>query len=197
MSQFDDVCHQLLADDNRDYLQRPISHWARQGDRRLPYALLRHTVGEVVETPFADLCSTPGIGPKKIASLLVLLQRAITDGLPKTPIVVSEAAKVASKDHFDADTVSESTWEDWRATVRSRGLEGQMLGQLTPSLRDLPTVIWGATLGEYLDYTLDDLRELKTHGQKRIQTVLEIFYIVHSIFYCTLGEVLNCEHNWY
>ena len=57
-----------------------------------------------------------------------------------------------------------------------------MLGQLTPSLRDLPTVIWSATLGEYLGYTLDDLRDLKTHGQKRIQTVLEVFHIVHSIF---------------
>jgi hypothetical protein len=182
MSQFEDVCHQLFADDNFDYLEKPVSYWARQGDRGLPYALLQRTVREVTETPFANLCSTPGIGPKKIASLLVLLHRALTDGLPKPRIVVAEQAPIASPVDFDADTVSESTWEEWRATVRRRGLENQMLGMLTPSLRDLPTVIWATTLGEYLDNTLDDLRELKTHGRKRIQTVLEVFFIVHSIF---------------
>ncbi len=181
MSQFDDICQQLSADENHDQLKKPISHWARQGDRRLPYALLQHTVGEVINTPFADLCSTPGIGPKKITSLLVLLHRAVTGPAPKTQ-VVAKVAPSPSKDDFDPNTVCESTWEDWRTTVRRRGLENQMLGKLTPSLRDLPTVLWATTLGEYLDYTLDDLRDLKTHGQKRIQTVLEVFFIVHSIF---------------
>ena len=182
MSQFDDVCDQLSADNNIDCLQKPISHWARQGDRRLPYALLRHTVCELINTPFVDLSSTPGIGPKKITSLLVLLNRALTDRGPKTSSVVAEEAPTRSKEVFDADTVSESAWEDWRATVRRRGLENQMLGQLTPTLRDLPTVIWATMLGEYLNYTLADLHDLKTHGQKRIQTVLEVFYIVHSVF---------------
>ena len=69
MSQFDDVRNKLLADDNLDYLQKPISYWARQGDRGLPYALLQLSIREVIETPFADLCSTPGIGPKKITSM--------------------------------------------------------------------------------------------------------------------------------
>ena len=182
MSQFDDVCRQLSGDNNLHYLQKPISHWARQGDRRLPYALLQHTVRELINTPFADLFSTPGIGLKKIASLLVLLHRALTDRGPKTSSVVAEEAQGTSKDVFDANTVSESTWEDWRATVRRRGLENQTLGQLTPSLRELPTVIWMTTLGEYLSYTLADLRDLKTHGQKRIQTVLEVFFVVHSVF---------------
>ena len=53
MSQFDDVCHKLRADDNLDCLQKPISYWARQGDRGLPYALLRLTVREVIDTPLA------------------------------------------------------------------------------------------------------------------------------------------------
>ena len=182
MSQFDGVCRQLSGDNNVDYLHKPISHWARQGDRRLPYALLRHTVSELINTPFSVLSSTPGIGPKKITSLLVLLHRALTDRGPKTSSVVGDEAPATSKDVFDANAVSESTWEVWRATVRRRGLENQMLGQLTPTLRGLPTVIWTTTLGEYLSYTLADLRDLKTHGQKRIQTVLEVFFLVHSVF---------------
>lgn len=181
MTEFDDLCGRFSATTMDDGLHKPISHWARQGDRRLPYALLRRTVHQLINTPFADLASTPGIGPKKIASLLGLLHRALSDQGSTTPTAGAVERPVHSKVDFDANAVSESTWEVWRATVRRHGLEKQMLGQLTPSLRDLPTVIWSTSLGEYLDHTLADVRDLKTHGEKRIQTVLEVFFIVHSI----------------
>lgn len=184
MSEFEEICHQFAATTNVGWHEKPISHWARQGDRRLPYALLRRSVGELIHASFADLASTPGIGPKKIASLLVLLRRALNDqgSQEHASDVESRKSIAGSKAVFDANAVSESTWEVWRATIRRRGLEKQMLGHLTPSLRDLPTVIWTTTLDEYLDYTLADLRDLKAHGEKRIQTVLEVFFIVHLVF---------------
>jgi len=182
MSEFESIRQEFVEKTNLDVQHRPISHWARQGDRRLPYALLRYTVSELINTPFADLASTPGIGPKKISSMLNLLRRALDDRQSSVTSAFVEKPPVTVRNEFNADSVSESAWEDWRQTVRDRGLENQMIGQLTPTLQDLPTVIWKTVLGEYLNYSLAELRALKTHGEKRIQVVLEVFFIVHSFF---------------
>ncbi len=183
MSAFDEIRSQLVANPGLTCAQKPISHWARQGDRRLPYALLQHTVMELVNTPYAELASTPGIGPKKLASLLSLLQRALNDRAPVSALSAHSLDQAATpQSPFDANAVSESSWEAWRATVRKRGLENQTIGQLAPSLVDLPTVIWATELGAYLDLSLADLRALKTHGEKRVQKVLEVFSIVHAVF---------------
>ncbi len=180
MSAFEDIRGQLAADSRLSCFDRSISHWARQGDRRLPYALLRYTVRELINTPYADLAATPGIGPKKLASLIVLLRRAYHDREPVAKASLAPPPEVADQ-AFEADAVSESMWEAWRTTVRNHGLESQMLGQLSPSLQSLPTVIWNTELSVYLDYSLEDLQGLKTHGEKRIQAVLEVFYTVNSI----------------
>ena len=72
-------------------------------------------------------------------------------------------------------------WEQWRATVRRCGLEQETLGRLCPSLYKLPTVIWRTALAEYLNLTVSEMRRLKTHGEKRVQAVLEVFHSVHEI----------------
>jgi hypothetical protein len=77
--------------------------------------------------------------------------------------------------------VSELLWDEWRDTVRRQQLGGETLGRLAPCLRDLPTVIWKARLQDYLPLSLGELRALKTHGEKRVCLVLEIFFTIHQL----------------
>jgi hypothetical protein len=82
---------------------------------------------------------------------------------------------------FDADQVSEALWAKWRETVVRHRLEGQLLGRLAPSLQNLPTVIWRTPLRFYAERTLEEIRALKTHGEKRVRVVLEVFHAAHKI----------------
>src|SRR6185295_10026840 len=50
-----------------------------------------------------------------------------------------------------------------------------------PTLEALPTVIWHAPLEYYVNRTVAEIRQLKTHGEKRVRVVLEVFYLVHEI----------------
>ena len=79
---FHAVCKTLLQDRYHDRLERPLVFWAMANDRRLPLAFLGRTVGDLVETPFDELAATPGIGQKKIGTLIKLLTRAIKDQAP-------------------------------------------------------------------------------------------------------------------
>jgi hypothetical protein len=71
--------------------------------------------------------------------------------------------------------------------VRLHGIGNEKLGRLAPSLQALPTVIWESQLGFYLDKSLTDVRELKTHGEKRVLAVLEVFHSVYRM----LGAVAS------
>jgi hypothetical protein len=72
-------------------------------------------------------------------------------------------------------------WMKWRETVRRHGVGGEKLGRLTPSLQSLPSVVWNTPLSFYLDQTLGAIRELKTHGEKRVAVVLEVFHTIHDM----------------
>jgi hypothetical protein len=91
---------------------------------------------------------------------------------------------------FDPGSVSESVWSQWRGTVARHGLERECLGRLAPSLRVVPTVIWRTPLHVYLDHSLAEIRALRTHGEKRVRVVLEVFYEVNRL----LGSVAPPEH---
>jgi hypothetical protein len=45
----------------------------------------------------------------------------------------------------------------------------------------MPTVIWETPLAEYLGMSLSDLRTRKTHGEKRVAAILEVFYFIHRL----------------
>jgi hypothetical protein len=51
-------------------------------------------------------------------------------------------------------------------------------------------VIWRTPLATYLDLTIADIRGLKTHGEKRLRAILEVFHSVHE----TLGQVPRHGH---
>ena len=56
-------------------LERPLAYWAVAGDRRLPLAFLGRSLRDLLAVSFDELAATPGIGHKKISSLLRLLSR--------------------------------------------------------------------------------------------------------------------------
>ena len=184
LSTFEAVRQQLLNTQNKDHFEKPLAHWALPKDRRLPYALLDRRVADIIATSFRDLSATPGIGHKKIASLVMLLHRVLTQE-PRPAASVAESVESASdsegKDAFEPAAVSESMWEEWRATVRRFGLEQEKLGRLAPSLRALPSVVWETPLSAYLDRSVDEIRGLKTHGDKRVRVILEVFHTVHHL----------------
>jgi hypothetical protein len=81
---------------------------------------------------------------------------------------------------FDASIVSEALWTNWCETVHHFRLGPEKLGRIAPSLQALPTVIWHTRLEDYSDRSLAEIRRLKTHGEKRVNAVLEIFCTIHE-----------------
>jgi hypothetical protein len=141
--------------------------------------------------------STPGVGHKKILGFFDLLKRAAKATAPDTPFGLAAAEtkrpKPPAPTHgFDASIVSESLWSQWCETVHRCGLGPEKLGHLAPTLQALPTVIWHSRLEEYVDLSLAEIRSRKTHGEKRVNAILEIFCTVHeALATATLPENLD------
>jgi hypothetical protein len=192
VSRFENLRRTLLSDEYSDHLDKPLAYWALPADRRLPLALLGRTLGNILNTPFVDLSATPGIGRKKISSLVLLLARAantdpaelpidilsIEDGQPRQTDGVDAQLSVNG---FDPAAVSEVAWSQWRASVVRHGLSGETLGRFAPSLQSMTRVVWNTPLGVYTSSTLAEIRGMKTHGEKRVAAILEVFHVVHTI----------------
>ena len=186
-SSFEAVRDMLLQSRFTDRMEKPLAFWALPNDRRLPLAFLGRTLRDLLNTPFEQLSATPGIGQKKIASLVKLLHRATRDEPPAVPFSVDDSPrdKLRRKaepvgDRFDPALVSEVLWAQWCETVRRHQVSDLKLGRLTPSLQLMPTVIWHNSLGDYLDYTVGQIRSLKTYGEKRVRVILEVFHVAHQ-----------------
>lgn len=193
LSSFQSLRKTLLDDKFADRLEKPLAYWAMPNDRRLPLAFLGRTLRDLLATPFEELAATPGIGQKKISCLVKLLSRATKDHPPVAPFGLSDLAEGRSRSSsadrlrratcipFDPAVVSEAHWTDWRETVHRHGLGHEKLGRFAPTLQALPTVIWHTPLEFYLSYSLAEIRQLKTHGEKRVRVVLEVFHLIHEM----------------
>jgi hypothetical protein len=184
----------LSADRYAPHLKQPLRFWALPTDRHLPTPFLDRRLAELLGTPFPELMATPGVGAKKMDSLVKLLSRAAStrpEDLSPEVQPPSGAARpadgepVSSSSDTDAvpdpDEVSEVTWRKWQASVVALGLESEPLGRLMSSLRDLPSASWNVPLRTYLEPTLGDIRRMKTHGRKRLRAIVEAFFTVHEI----------------
>jgi hypothetical protein len=180
----------LLSADYVNHLDKPLAYWALPTDRRLPLAFLGRTLRDLLSTPFMELSDTPGIGRKKMASFVELLDRAVattSEQLPavdrETPQVraVRPAVRLVEASVLDPMVISEVTWAQWRASVVRHGLVHETLGRLAPSLRHMTRIIWNRRLGDYVHSTLAEIRVMKTHGEKRVHAILEVFSAVHAI----------------
>lgn len=187
LSGYEEVRKALLQEQFQDRMQKPLAYWALPNDRRLPLAFLGRTIGDLLATPFQELCATPGIGQKKINSLIQLLHRVAEEEAPAAPFGLPSPNGSPPKDDvfvdgkFDSTRVSEGHWAKWRETVEEHGLNGERIGRVARSLREVPTVIWNTPLDFYLYFDLAEMRELKTHGEKRVRVVLEVFHFIHQM----------------
>jgi hypothetical protein len=189
----------ILQKESSGDLEKPLAYWALPGDRRLPLAFLGRSLKDLMNVSFDDLAATPGIGQKKIGSLIRLLARAAKKPAPPGLLPDTDidgevrpigGRKVAGSTAFNPEIVSESQWEQWRETVRRHGLSCEKIGRLAPTLQELPTGVWDLPLSEYLDYSVAEMRQLKTHGQKRVRGILEVFSSIHDI----LGNSKPASH---
>ena len=192
IGRFESLRKILTSQEYADHLQRPLAYWALPTDRRLPLALLSRTLEDLLATPFSELAATPGIGQKKIYSFVKLLARAAnTDPaeLPTELLTSPDDSHVASTNGdstpaaggFDPATISEVVWAKWRGSIVRHDLGDEPLGRLAPNLKNMTRVIWNATLGDYTDSTLAEIRSMKTHGEKRVCAILEVFHALHNL----------------
>ena len=186
VGRFESLRDSLLLDRYAQHRNKPLAYWALPTDRRLPLALVRRTLDDLLGTPFAELSAIPGVGQKKILAFLTLLARAAATDPSELAAAEpgngrSTPAGKPSTNGFDPATVSEVNWAQWRASVAQRGLGSEALGQFAPSLRNVTRVIWDTPLSAYADTTLEQLRSMKTHGQKRVRAILEVFYNLHQL----------------
>ena len=176
----------MAGPDFEDRLDKPLAFWTLPTDRRLPLAFLPRTLRDLLSQPYESLANTAGIGKKKMHTLIKLLGRAIKNDphdLEAFPTDRHDRKHpvIAGNGQFDPDTVSELVWSQWRDLVQARGLAYERVGRLCPALHGVPTVIWNTQLGYYLDYSLAEIRALKTHGEKRVRVVLEVFHAIHKM----------------
>ncbi len=191
ISRFESLRKILTSDEYADHLDKPLAYWALPTDRRLPLAFLGRTLEDLLSTPFSELTETPGIGQKKISSFVRLLARAAnTDPseLPDEIIPAAESLQGAASDGaapsgngFDPASVSEVVWSQWRASVVKHALGDELLGRLAPSLKNITRVIWNTPLRAYTDHSLSEMRAKKTHGEKRVRAIFEVFHSVHVL----------------
>jgi hypothetical protein len=189
VSSYETVRRMLLDQRYADRLDKPLAYWALPNDRRLPLALLDRKLCDLLSHPYDVISSTPGVGQKKIGAMIKLLLRATKEETPDIPYGIAELVEEGPSelgfnlgiDGFDASLVSESQWVRWKETIHRHHVEGEVLGRLAPALSRVPTVIWHTPLSFYMPYSLAEIRQLKTHGEKRVSVVLEVFHLVHRI----------------
>ncbi len=175
----------LLSQPDDGRLDKSLSYWVLPTDRRLPIAFLDRTLRDLLARPLDELMSTPGVGQKKVLGFFDLLKRASKATSPDAPfgmgpVEVKSTKPPSATGGFDASIVSEALWTNWCDTVHRFNLGPEKLGRLAPSLQSLPTVIWHTRLEDYSDRSLAQIRRLKTHGEKRVNAVLEIFCTIHE-----------------
>ncbi len=151
-------------------------------------AFLGRTLKDLLETSFAELAGTPGIGQKKVRSFVKLLSRVANTDPADLPIDLAAIGgngrgglPRAASNGFDPSTVSEVIWSQWRAAVLEHDLGQEALGRYAPTLKNMTRVIWNRPLESYARMTLAEIRALKTHGEKRVQAILDAFHSIYTI----------------
>jgi len=190
----------LLSGPYARHLDRLLAYWALPTDRRLPLALLGRKLGDLLAVPLSEIAATPGIGHKKMSSFIALLERAAETHPAELPILGPAAPKWrggssngdgnGKPSEFNPAGVSEADWARWRASVVRNGLEAEPFGRLAPSLQGMTRAIWNTPLGHYAGATLAEIRAMKTHGEKRIQAILAVFFAVDALT-AGMGEQIH------
>src|SRR5215469_10206245 len=110
VTQFNTVRDQLLSRELNGHWEKPLAYWAQTTDRHLPMALVNKTLRYVVDTPFTQLSRTPGIGVKKLGSLIMLMSRAAENSAARGTNGASHAEAHEASAAGESPVVSEALW---------------------------------------------------------------------------------------
>ena len=166
-------------------------------DRRLPIAFLDRTFARPAVAAARRVDVDARRRPKEDLGIFRSAEAGGEGGVAQCAVRAerrnrSRQSEPAPSVGFDASIVSEALWTTWCDTVHRYGLGPEKLGRLAPSLQSLPTVIWHTRLEDYIDRSLAQIRRLKTHGEKRVHAILEIFCTVHeALATATLQENID------
>lgn len=190
----------LLAGPDDGRIDHPLSYWVLPNDKRLPIAFLGRSLRELLKSPLDDLMQTPGVGQKKILGFFDLLRRAIKSESPNAPFGMSGELGPGSNPAerrgvgVAAAEVSEAVWAEWCEAIVRAGFGSHALGRVAPSLQPLPSVIWTTPLSDYAGRSLAEIRSLKTHGEKRVKAIIEVFGAVYeAVSTAALAEDLQLD----
>ncbi len=190
ISRFESLRKILLSDQYADHRKKPLAYWALPTDRRLPLAFLGRTLEDLLRRAILRtvqhardrteknvlFCDALGAGGQ--------YRPLRTAHRPDRPFPSGSPAATATRRRATASTrprSPKSLWSQWRASVVKHGLGDEKLGRFAPSLRNMTRVIWNTPLEFYTKYTLGEIRAMKTHGEKRIRAILEVFHSLHVL----------------
>ena len=191
VSRFEGLRKMLLSETYADHLDKPLAYWALPTDRRLPLAFLgarcgtcsarrlsncrpRRASGER-RSPRSCSCwpapptPIPPNCPPKSSIRSPTARRAAADGQP------GRQRRLRSDEHLRGDVGAVA------GSVVRHGLAARRSAASPPVLQNMTRVIWNTPLGAYTSSTLAEIRAMKTHGEKRIRAILEVFHAVHTI----------------
>lgn len=180
----------LSKNEYEKHLEKRLAFWVTPTDKRLPIALLGRKVGEILDMPLEELLRFPSIGEKKLNVLISLLLRVAgtpESALPQiesqVPAKTSTTTEKQESDHdgISLQNVSEFEWNNWQKVVIEQGLENELIGRLCSSLEEMPRVLWNKPLKTYTHISLDELRTMKTHGDRRIRAILRLFKDIFEV----------------
>jgi hypothetical protein len=200
IGRFESLRKILHSETYREHLDKPLAYWALPTDRRLPLAFLSRALRELLDASFEELARTPGIGQKKMKSFVKLLARVANTDPADLPTEINDfyfgLKNTSARDPngadkaFDQSAISELQWEQWRASVMRHGVGQEKLGRFASTLRNMTKVIWNSPLEAYVGYTLAEIQAMKTHGKRRVNAILEVFYNLHTL----LAKMGSHEH---
>lgn len=186
---------------------RPLSHFIRPSDPCVPKSVLALSLDELARHSHEDLLRMPGVGPKKVTNLALILERTLAESM--NPPVANVAAEVADpaaslwKSRSGAAPpassltapsgtyaqVDELQWEHWCLRIRQQGLGTETLGHCVTHLRDLPRSLWFVPLQDFLYLPYGELLRLRGFGVKRVAAIVEVFRALDAAI--TAGEPAN------
>ena len=188
VAQYLELCETLRSPAYSRHLEKRLAFWVNPSDKRLPIVLLGRTVGEILKMSSEELLRYPSIGEKKFSALVSLLVRIANtpdSQVPSSGGLVAHAAETGKSGKIDQEwcwnMVSELEWDNWQRAVREQGLEHEKIGRLCNSLNEIPRVLWNKTLGTYCHVSLEELRAMKTHGERRVHAILHLFHDIYEI----------------
>lgn len=158
-----------------NYGDIPLLRWVQPEDRGVPFALVRQPVGTLLNSSFEQLADTPGVGLRKLAMLIELLERVRESSCDGSTLAMNSNRHPTMTSKQKTSSLSKrSQWLKDVAAIRRAGLEDVPLGRLAPSLIAIPRSLWETPLSRFTALEYESLFSIPYFGPRRIESVISI-----------------------